>query len=211
MNNKGIILIFLLLGLIVVFSSPVNAFSISKLDKNTVQYINNESVISTSIVSTDLVSDHKMKKDLNRIDKIVVKVNGKTVNIIKKEKGWDKNLYYPLGIIDRETKVKGNIKGKKVSILVYNNKNKLIKKQTNIVKSIRTTDFTETQVKKIGNKLLNDWAADVYGNSSVIKVNNAKYQSYGGIWVVNYSLYTEKGKKNGKTYIDGGTGKLAVI
>ena len=68
-----IVFCVLILGLI----SSVDAFNIQKLDKNTVTYIHEKSVISVSIVSTDLVSDFKMKKDLNRIDKIVVKVNGK--------------------------------------------------------------------------------------------------------------------------------------
>ena len=135
----------------------------------------------------------------------------KTVNVIKKGKGWQKNKYYPLGIIDRKTRVKGNIKGKIVSILAYNKNSKLIKKQTNILKSIRTTDFTKAQIKKIGTNLLNNWAYDLYGNSSVIKLNNVEYQSYGGIWVVNYTLFTKNGKKVGKTYIDGETGDLANV
>ncbi len=206
MNKKYIYILIILIATITISSTSVSAFTIQKIDKNTVTYIDGKSVITTSIVSTDLVSDFKMKKDLNRVDKIVVKVNGKKVNVIKKGKGWHENNYYPLGIINRETKVKGNIKGKKVSILVYNSKNKLIKKQTNVVKSIRTTDFTKAQINKVGIYYLNKWFD--YGNSSVIKVGNIRYLSYGNIWAVDY-INIKTGKIVGGTYINGETGDLA--
>jgi len=134
--NKKYVFLFLLLGLIVVFLSPVNAFSVQELDKNTVTYINGKSVITVSIVSSNFVSDNKMKKDLNSINKIVVKVNNKTVNTIKKGSSWSKNKFYPTAIINRKTTVKGNIKNKTVSILVYNKKNKLIKSKITKLGSI---------------------------------------------------------------------------
>ena len=195
----------LIFGLI----SSVDAFSIQNLDKNTIYYIHGKSEISVSIVSTDFVSDYKMKKDLNSINKIVVKVNGKKVNVIKKGKGWKKNSYYPLGIIDRETKVKGNIKGKKVSILTYDKKGKLIKKQTNVVKSIRTTDFTKTQIKKIGFYYLKKWSDD-YGNTSVTTVGNIKHHSLGNVWEVDF-INIKTGKRVGGTYINGETGDIAIV
>jgi hypothetical protein len=122
----------LILGL----ASSVDAFTIQDLDKNTVTYMYDKSTISVSIVSSNFVSDNKMKKDLNSINKIVVKVNNKTVNIIKKGGSWSKNKHYPTAIIDRKTIVKGNIKGKTVSILVYGKKNKLIDSKTNKVESV---------------------------------------------------------------------------
>jgi len=202
---------YLIVFCVLIFAliSSVDAFSIQKLDKNTVFYIDGKSEISVSIVTTDFVTEYKMKKDLNRINKIVVKVNRKTVNVIKKGKGWQKNEYYPLGIIDRETKVKGSIKGKKVSILAYNKKNELIKKQTNVVKSIRTTDFTKAQIKKICINYLKKWPED-FGNSSVTKVGKIKYLPLGNVWDVDF-VNIKTGKVVGGTYINGETGDIAIV
>jgi disulfide oxidoreductase YuzD len=139
-----VIFCVLILGLL----SSVNAFTIQDLDKNTVTYINGKSVISTSIVSDNAYSEFNMKKELNNISKIVVKVNGKIVNTIKKDKGWNRYKYYPKVIIDSKTVVNGNIKGKKVSILIYDKNNKLIKSKSNMVKS---ANYLTTAIKKSKN------------------------------------------------------------
>lgn len=113
---------------------PVNAFSIEKADENSVTYINGKSVITTSIVSDKIISQSTMKKDLNNINKIVVKVDNKTILNINKV-FLKKYKFYPR-TIDFKTVVKGNIKGKNIKVFVYNNKNKLIKYRNDKLKSV---------------------------------------------------------------------------
>ena len=189
------------------FMTSADAFTIQKLDKKTVRYFLNESEITVSIVSDDLTSEFKMQDDLNRIEKIVVKLNGKTVNTINKGTGWHEHKFYPLGIINRDLRIQGNIKGKKVSILTYDQKNHLIKKQTNIVKSVRTSDFTKAQMKKKANILLKE-RSENWGNSSVTKIGSIKYDVYTNVWRVDY-VNIKTGKLVVRVYLSGETGTIA--
>ncbi|MCL2157108.1 MAG: hypothetical protein FWH54_03700 [Methanobrevibacter sp.] len=194
----------MILGLV----SSVDAFNIQELDKHTVTYINGKSVITVSIVSSNFVSDNKMKKDLNSINKIVVKVNGKKVNVIKKGKGWQKNKYYPTAIIDRKTIVNGKIKGKNVTILTYTKSNKLIKKSSNIIASTYATTS-----KKLNKSKYPPYAKLTYNqafkrvNKNLPKNNYVVYKGYyymGGdllwafdiyeknVFVCDYSVYDQK-------------------
>ena len=206
---KGKKLLYIAVFCVLIFGlmTSVDAFTIQKMDKKTVRYVVNQSMITVSIVSDDLTSEFKMQDDLNRINKIVVKVNGKTVNTIKKGKGWDEHKFYPLGIINRDICIHGNIKGKKVSILTYDNKNKLIKKQSNVVKSVRTSDFTKAQIEKRAKKLINELSYFL-GNSSVTKVGNIKYDVYRNVWIVYY-VNIKTGKRAGIGHISGETGEIA--
>lgn len=176
MNMKYIVFFIILL---VVFLIPVNAFDIQDLDKNTVTYINGKSVITTSIVSTNVISDSRMKKDLENIDKIVIKVNNKTVNTIKKGKNWNKNKHYPTSIINRKTIVKGNLKGKTVSILTYNSKNKLIKSKINKIKTIDlySSKLIKSKYPK-GSKLNQNQAKTILIKKSELNGMKIKYRGY---------------------------------
>jgi hypothetical protein len=148
MNIKTLISSLCVFIFFLIFFSPVTGFSIQNLDENTITYINGKTVISTSIISDNAYSNSNMKKELNNINKIVVKVDGKTVNIIKKDKGWNKYKYYPKAFINSKTVVNGKIIGKKVSILTYDKNNKIIKSKTNIVK---TVNYLTTNVIKSKN------------------------------------------------------------
>jgi len=191
--NKKYIFLFLLLGLLVVFLNPINAFNIQELDKHTVTYINGKSVITVSIVSSNFVSDNKMKKDLNSINKIVVKVNNKTVNTIKKGVSWNKNKYYPTAIINRKTIVKGNIKNKKISILTYDSKNKLIKSRTNNITSIYLKPkLTKNQATKLANKV----AEKAFNHTKYdVKVVFTKTINYGNKVYWGFKVYEKKTNK----------------
>ena len=144
--QKHILIILILF--IFICLTPINAFTVHDSDKNTVSYSQGKSIISTYIVADDILSESNMKKDLNKIGKITVKLDGKTVNTIKKGKGWTNYKYYPLAIIDKKTIVKGNIKGKKISINVYDNKNKLLTSKTDKLKTI----YTKTSKKLVKSK-----------------------------------------------------------
>jgi len=135
--NKKICLLFIV-AILLLFGSliSVSAFSIQSLEEGSVEYNNGKSIITVSIVADNVVTNAKMKNDLNNIEKIVVKVDGKTVNIIKKGKTWNKYRYYPMAIIDRSTIVKGKIKGKDIKILTYDSKNQIIKTKKSTVKSV---------------------------------------------------------------------------
>ena len=148
--KKHVLLVSLILLVVLCPLSSLYAFSIQNLDKNTVTYINGKSVISTSIISDNSYFEPNMKKELDNISKIVVKVYGKTVNTINKDKGWNRYKYYPKAIIDSKTVVNGNVKGKKVSILTYDKNNKLIKSKTNTVKTVNylTTDLIKSKNPK---------------------------------------------------------------
>lgn len=176
---KSLILILCTFFIFAMFVSSVYAFSIEKSDKNTVEYINGKSIISTVIISDDWVSDSKMKSDLNRIDKVIVKIDNKEVNVIKKGKGWIRYKSYPTAIINRGTIVNGKIKGKNVTILTYTKSNKLIKKSTNIV----TSFYTKNSKKLIKSKYppyaqLSYKQALKRANKNLPKNNYASYKGY---------------------------------
>ncbi len=179
MNKKYIYILIILLATIAIFSTSVTAFTIQKADKNTVTYLNNKSIITTSIVSTNFISDSKMKKDLDSIDKILIKVNNKTVNTIKKDKSWNKNKYYPTAIINRKTIVNGNIKGKTVSILTYDSKNKVIKSKINKIKSVYlyNSKLIKSKYPK-GAKLTYNRAKTILLNDTKFNKNQVKYRGY---------------------------------
>jgi len=131
MKIKKYLLKLCIILVLIGISSTVNAVKIEKLDDTSVVIHNNKSIVTTHITTDDSLSKTKMKKELNKINKIVVKINGKTVNTIKKGKGWKKYPSFSVGsfpkIIDRTTVVKKNIKEKKLGIYLYNSKNFLIK------------------------------------------------------------------------------------
>jgi disulfide oxidoreductase YuzD len=186
----------------------VNAFSIHKTDKNTIYYSNGKSVITTVIYSK-IGSDSEMGKDLNRIDKIVVKVNNKTVKTIKKDKGWNKSKYYPMGIIQRKILVNGNIKGKNVTIETYKN-NKLIKSRTGTINNIPTkpTILSREDVVKAAKLVLKDYYA--IKDKTNTKISKVQYLPESKIWDVTFKN-TKTGKIVGGTYIDDITGKPAIM
>jgi len=201
--------IFLILVVGLSILMPLSAFSIQKLDKDSVTYCNGNSYISTSIVSTNIGSDYKMKKDLNKIEKVIIKINGKTVRSFYKGKSWNKSEYYPMAIIDRETMVKGNIKGKKVGIFAYGKNNKLLKSQVGKIKSIKVS-------KSITSKNEAIFAAKqflkIYHNDSNLKISDAKLvvNKYGGIWHVSF-MDIRTGEKKGSILISDETGDIATI
>ncbi|MCL2157106.1 MAG: hypothetical protein FWH54_03690, partial [Methanobrevibacter sp.] len=109
MNIKKCIFILVIFTIFMGIIAPTHGFAIQKLDKNTATYYKGESKIVISIVSSNIASESKMKKDLDSISKIVVKVDGKTVNTINKGKNWSRYKYYPMSILNRKTIVKGNV------------------------------------------------------------------------------------------------------
>ena len=140
MKIKKYLLIFCIVLVFIGVSDTVNALKIENLDDTSVVINKNKSIITTHITPTDSPSKTKMKKELNKINKIVVKVNGKTVNTIKKGKGWKKYASFSDDfptthtIIDRTTIVKKDLKWKTLGIYLYNNKNKLIKWKISTIK-----------------------------------------------------------------------------
>ncbi len=180
MNKKYIYILIILLATITISSTSVSAFTIQKADKNTVYYSNGKSVITTTIMSNNYLSDYKMSNDLDKINKIIVKVDGKTVNTINKGKHWNRYKYYPLAIIDKKTVINDNVKGKKIAIYTFNDKNKLIKSKINIVNSITTYKIliSKSQSVKLGMKALKDQGT----SKNYMVTGKAKY--YDGVWFV---------------------------
>ena len=191
--------------------TPISAFTIQKSDKNTVTYGDGKSTIIVSIVSDKVISDSKMKKDLNQIDKIIVKVNGKKVNTIKKGKGWAKYKYYPFSILDKSTKVKGNVEGKNISIYAYDNKKRLIKSTNS---KIKTISYIPRLTKSQAIKYANLEAKRAYNNSKYdVYVSYNKMFSFKGKIYWNFRVYD---KKTGLIYgggfdLDDKTGKATRV
>jgi len=138
--------------------APVNAISIPKLDSNNVcyhygsvhQYKNKNwmydcyqgmnkkcSKYGTSHVRFYVLSKENSKNseknyDLNTVNKVVLKLDGKTVKTFYKGKNWKINKVTgndPNNIL-LEYDVKKNLKGKNYSITAYNNNGKKIKSQS---------------------------------------------------------------------------------
>jgi hypothetical protein len=174
----------------------VDAFVIQKTDSRNVYYSGGDSIITVNIVSNNVASVNKMVDDLNKINKVVVKVDGKVVSTVYKGKTWSRYKYYPSSILFRK-EIKGNIKGKKVSILTYDNKNKLIKSRTNKVKSVSTMLTSQKEAKK---------SAQKYINTSIYKIGGATLNKY-GVWFVDY-LDKKTNKKVGEILIDDRTGDM---
>ncbi|MCL2157107.1 MAG: hypothetical protein FWH54_03695 [Methanobrevibacter sp.] len=200
--------LLIVLTFLIVLLSPVNAFSIQNLDKSTVTYSNGNSYITTYIVASDVGSDYKMKQDLNRISKIVLKVNGKKVDTIKKGKTWNKTEYFPVAIIDRNIKIKGNIKGKKLGIYAYNKNNKLLKFKIQTINSIKNTKFITSKAEAIaiGNSFLKTI------NEPSIKIVSAKLvnKKEGKLWFLN-TINSKTNKKDDTIVVDDETGKIATV
>lgn len=154
MKIKRYLLILLLILVFATIINNVSAFSIEKIDKyNPIMYVDGKSEIPVIIEPDVDLSFAQTKKELNSINKIVLKVNGKTVNTIKKEKSWNRYKTYPFSLIDRSTKIKGNIKGKKVGIYVYNKNNKLLKSKVftvkpNYISKIKITKKNAIEIAK---------------------------------------------------------------
>jgi hypothetical protein len=207
--SKYFLLLFILISFFGLLNS-VDAFSIQKLDKNNVVYNTNDkwSYISVSIVSTNTGSDYKMKQDLNRVDKIVVKVNGKTIRSIEKEEeGSDWKKYYPVAIIKRNVVYTGNIKGKKVGIYAYDKNNKLIKSKIAKVTSVHSTK-----------QITSEKEAKAYVKGELKKRKESQYLKVGkayfgvnaykqGYWLIDY-IDTRTNKIAGQIPVSDRTGGL---
>jgi len=160
MKIKKYLLILCIILVFIGISNTVNAMKIEELYENSVVIYKNKSIVTTYISTPYNPSETKMKKELNKINKIEVKINGKTVNTIKKGNGWKRyqsfndNFALPT-IIDRTTFVRKNLKDKKLGIYLYNNKNKLIKSKISTIKSnhISKVKITEKQAIKITNEI----------------------------------------------------------
>ncbi|MCL2157109.1 MAG: hypothetical protein FWH54_03705 [Methanobrevibacter sp.] len=196
MKFKKILLVMLVVVLLFTVLNSVNAFVIQKTDSRNVYYSGGNSLITVNIVSNNVASNHKMANDLNRINKVVVKVDGKTVNKVYKGKSWNRYNYYPSSILFRK-EIKGNIKGKKVSILTFDKNNNLLKSKINTVKYVSTMLTSKKQAQK---------AAQKYINTSTSKIGNATLNKY-GVWFVEY-LDKKTGKKLGEILIDDKTGDM---
>ena len=190
MDFKKILIILLIVGALLTIITPSTAFSIHKSDNNTVFYCNGESVINVAIYSK-FGSDFEMKNDLDKINKIVVKINKKTVKNIQRNKGWNK--YYPTGIIERRILVKGNIKNKNIIIQTYDKNNKLIKERVDKIQYLKKkqTILTKKEAIQIAKQLL----------KSNQKVGNAIYIPKFKSWDVDF-VNIKTGKINGGTYVD---------
>lgn len=153
MKIKKYLLILCIVLVFICVSNTVNALKIEKLDDTSVIIHKNKSIITIHITPYDTPSKTKMKKELNKINKIVVKINGKTVNTIKKGKGWKKYASFNSGsypeIIDRTTIVKKNLKGKTLGVYVYNSKNKIIKWKISNIKPIYISKVKVTNKQAI--------------------------------------------------------------
>ena len=205
--NKIFLLLFTLFVVLSLLNSA-NAFNIQKLDKSNVVYNTNDkcSYISVSIVSTNIGSDYKMKQDLDRVNKIVVKVEGKTIRSTKKNSGWKK--HYPVAIIERSIFFNKNIKGKKVGIYVYDKNNKLIKSKVDKVKSVWSTRqiTSAKEAKAYGRETLKNI------NNPYYKIGKAKFfvnKYKQGVWLVDY-IDTRTNKIVSQIIVDDITGELAI-
>ena len=153
MKIKKYLLVLCIVLVFIGVSDTANALKIEKLDDTSVVIHKNKSIITTHITPADSPSKTKMKKELNKINKIVVKINGKTVNTIKKGKGWKKyatfnDEFYP-EIIDRTTIVKKDLKWKTLGIYLYTSKNKLIKWKISIIKPLHISKVKITKKQAI--------------------------------------------------------------
>ena len=201
MKIKKYLLILCIVLVFIGVLGTVNALKIEKLDDTSVVIHKNKSIITTHITPTDSPSKTKMKKELNKINKIVVKINGKTVNTIKKGKGWKKYVSFSDNfpttptIIDRTTIVKKNPKWKTLGIYVYNSKNKLIKSKISTIKPTHVSKVKITKKKAI--KITKD-IKDKYPikiTSAALKKGNYYLPYY---WKV---AYTEPGGAKWREYI----------
>jgi len=204
--SKYFLSLFILISIFGLLNSA-NAFSIQKLDKNNVVYNTNDkcSYMSVSIVSTNMGSDYKMKQDLNRVDKVVVKVNGKSIYSIEKDDSeWKK--YYPVAIIKKNIVYAGNIKGKNVGVYVYDKKNKVIKSRITKLISVRSTKqiTSEKEARAYGKQTLKEL------NDPYLKLGKAnffvnKYKQ--GYWLIDY-INTKTNKIVGQIPVSDKTGSV---
>lgn len=134
--KKIIILMVLFIAIIGFTMSSATAFSIQKLDKNTVEQSKNKARL-TIVIPSKAGSDSTRAKDLNQIKKIVIKINGKTIKTIKRPSlTWKKgNGYYPDAII-KSFKINTSVKGKKYSITTYNKNGKKLKTKSGKITSV---------------------------------------------------------------------------
>ena len=209
MKIKKYILILCIILVFIGVSNTVNALKIEKLDDTSVVIHKNKSIITTHITTPYNPSKTKMKKELNTINKIVVKINGKTANTIKKGKGWEKyksfnDEFYP-EIIDRTTRIKKNLKDKKLGIYLYDSKNKLLKSKISIIKSkhISKVKITKKQAIKITNEVEESDKYPVKITNAVLKKGNF-YKPY--YWKVTFTVPPEN-IKNHHVYIDAISGR----
>jgi len=156
-------------------SSTVSALKIEELGDTSVVIHEGKSIVTTHVTPDFSQSASKQRKELNKINKIIVKINGKTVNTIKKGKGWKKyepfnSEYYP-EIIDRTTILKKNLKGKTLGVYLYNNKNKLIKWKISKIKPkhISKVKITKKQAIEETKRIEK---ADIYP----VKITNAVFK-----------------------------------
>ena len=211
MSIKKFILLLCTLGIFLMIITPVSSFTIHKTDNDTVYYSNGKSVISTAIYSK-IGTDYEMKKDLDRIDKVVIKINNKTIKTINKGKGWSKYKYYPFGILERKILVNGNIKDKYVTIQAYS-EDKLIKSRTDKIQYIRKspTILSKEEAVTSARLILKDIYMYFKGKPKLknLKVGTVDYLPKDGVWYASF-VDAKSGKKIGYTYIDDKTRQTAT-
>ena len=210
MNIKKCMLLLCILGVLTILT-PIDAFTIHKTDNDMVYYSNGKSVLTIAIYSK-IGTDYEMKKDLDQIDKITIKINNKTIKTINKNKGWNRYKYYPFGILERKVIVNSNISGKYMTIQTYSN-DKLIKSRTDKIQSLQkkpSISSKEEATASARSILKNSY--DLFKGKPELKnlkVTNVTYIVKDKVWYASF-VNTKTGKRVGYTYIDDKTGKITT-
>jgi hypothetical protein len=190
--------------------APASAFTIQKLDKDTVSYDKQSSYVTAAIVS-NFASEAKMKRDLNRVEKVVIKVNGKKVDTLRKGKSWTSTgqPYYPMALFD-VAKINGNIKHKKVGIYAYDKHNHLIKARVQTVNSVKTVTsaVAKPYIMSRAEAISTYKNYLTHHNDSVTKVVDARHTKISDIWVLH--TFDTKTNKTHSVYVDDRTGRMTV-
>jgi len=138
-NIKKVFVLFLFLVLIIGIIAPVNAkltceagtYTLVGNDVENKVYLNVWSDIGTKSANPGLAKYvSKRKAELNKVNKIVLKISGyKTVTFKKPTKGWKNKDYNNIkSRIIKEFSVEKHLNGKNYSIKLYDKKGKVIKK-----------------------------------------------------------------------------------
>ena len=70
---------------------------------------------------------------MNKINKITVKIDGKTVHNVKKGKKWDQHMKYPATLSFDFIVTKMDVANEKYNIIAYNKKNQVIDCQCGVI------------------------------------------------------------------------------
>jgi hypothetical protein len=136
MKTKKILILIILFVAIAGFTlNSASAVKLDKLNKDTVAEYKGKSLVIIGFYGQGS-SNKKMAADVNKVKKIVVKIQGKKNIIVKRPgKTWSKYGYYPQ-YPAKQFIIKGSLKGKKYSVTAYNNKGKKIKKLSGKISSV---------------------------------------------------------------------------